>query len=296
MANINIEMTKNFLKKQLDHVPDLYFTNLDNILLPLACQPFENLGINIAIRIARKYGASVTVLHNGTRNMEDYVEKLAKFKINLVKKRTTRENISNAILNEANEDYQLVIMPSRRRLKWIDKFFITSISSEVIPKIDYDVLQVFPSKGGLPGEEAKVPEFNDIALLLSRDNRDPKLMFWTNALINSKNTIVSAYHISNIGSITPFASAYDTDVIIQEREKFEEMITGYSEIFGIDIDPNFILSHKIASTSSKLLNRNRPDIVIMGQTKKRKWWQIRTLTDKVLDWTETPIIVHHQPV
>lgn len=296
MNDVNFEKAKKFLRKEGNEIPDIFFTSLDRILLPIACQSFEYLGIEVAGRIARKYGASITVLHNGTRNVDRYISKLDKFKLSIEKKVTENKNTAEAILEEAENDYQLVIMPSRRRAKWIDKFFINSISAKVIPIIDYDVLQVFPSKGGLPGDESTIPDFTNIGVLLSRTQRDPKLMFWTNALLGYDNPSVKVYHLADIPSITPFKGAMDTDLLIQEKQEFDDYIEGYSDVFAMDMEAKFVLTHNIAEGSSKILKKDKPDIAIMGQTKEKPWYQIRSLSDKILDWTDVPVIVHHQPI
>lgn len=276
-------------------VPDLAM-DLDHILVPLACQSFEYIGVEVAKQIAREYGASVTLLHNGTRDLTPWKKIFEDFKIQVTAKITENEDTADAILEEADNGYQLLIMPSRRRLKWIDKFFINSISAKVIPKVDYDVLQIFPSKGGLPGDEEKIPEFTNIGILLPRAQRDPRLLFWANSLLQKEGAKLTAYHIADLPRLTPLKDALDTKVVVKESEDFETLVNAYQAIFSTEIEPRFILSHKIARTASNILNEDKPNIAVMGQTKESKWYQIRTLSDKILDRSDVPFIVHHQPV
>lgn len=295
MSMDDIDRTKRFLRTNGQFVPDQFFMDLDHILMPLSCQPFEKFGILIAAKIAKKYGASITALHVGNKNVNSYMSTFDDYKVKYdIIQEDKSKNIANTILDLAQNGFQLVIMPSRRRLRWIDKFLTNSISAKTIPYIDYDVLQVFPAKG--PITDDNLPDFSSIGLLLKRTHRDDKLIFWTNAFLTMRTATVTAYHIADLPSITPYAGALSSNVIKKEKEKFEDRISGYSQIFGVNIQPRFILSHRVGTTAAKNLNPVPDQIVIMGQTKVKKWYHIRSLSDKIIDWTKNPLIVHHQPL
>jgi len=278
-------------------IPDLA-VDLDRILVPLACQNFEKFGVEVAKQIAREYGASVTLLHNGSGNLDKWAIPFEEFKLDVTKIHTREDHSKtpDLIVEEAKNNYQLMIMPSRRRLKWIDKFFINSISDKVIDRVPYDVLQVFPGRGGMARDEEKIPEFNNIGILLPRAQRDPRLLFWGNSLLQKKGSKLTAYHIADLPRLTPMKVALDTKVVTEEHNDFTSLVNAYSQLLSTEIEPRFLVSHKIALTASNVLNKDQPDIAVMGQTKEKHWWQIRTLSDKILDTAEVPFIVHHLPV
>lgn len=296
-----VENEQEAIRRLIDEghqIPDLAI-DLDNILIPLACQNFEKIGVEVAKQIAREYGASVTLLHNGSGNLDKWAIPFEEFKLDVTKIHYKKDHSHTAdiIVEEASQnEYQLLIMPSRRRLKWIDKFFINSISNKVIDRIPFDVLQVFPGKGGMARDEEKIPEFEHIGILLSRAQRDPRLLFWANSLLQKEHAYLTAYHIADVPRVTPIKGALDTKVVIDEHKEFDTLVNAYGQIFSTRIDPRFLMSHEIATTASNILNKDQPDIAVMGQTKERHWWQIRTLSDKILDSSEVPFIVHHQPV
>jgi hypothetical protein len=276
-------------------MPDLAI-DLGNILVPIACQSFELLGIEVAKQIAHEYGANVTLMHNGKRDLDRYAKTFDNFPLKLTKKRTENPDTAEAIIDEATSgNYQLLIMPSRRRAKWIDKFFINSISAKVIPEVDFDVLQVFPAKEKIPGDNMTIPDFDRIAIMLSRTQRDPRLLFWGNSLLQKEHSSLIAFHIADLPRLTPMKVALDTQVVIKENDDFQTMARAYESIFSTDIDAKFLVSHKTALTASNFLNREKPDIAVMGQSKLSHWWQIRTLSDKILDAADVPFIIHHYP-
>ena len=287
------------LRQFFDHgfqIPDDYFIQLERILVPLACQPFEKFGVSIAKFIAHEYGASVTILHNGKRDPSAYAREFEQLRIpvEIITKRSL--DTPKVIIQEAQKGYQLLVMPSRRRAKWIDRFLITSVSAKVIPKVPYDVLQAYPMRGLIPGDEENVPEFEKIAILLPRTQRDPRLLFWANSLLIGKKGELHIYHIADLPALTPLKGALEADVIVKEKEAFEILVKGYASIFSTKMIPHFIVSHNIGKSAAAILNRDSPDVAIMGQSKREGRFGIRrTLSDYILDKARVPIIVHHQP-
>ncbi len=277
-------------------IPDDYFIELENILVPLALQPFERFGVAVAKFIAHEFGATVTILHNGRRDPEKFIKEFEELKIPVKVKISKKLDTIKVILEEAQkEDYQLMIMPSRRRLKWIDRFLLNSVSAKVIPKVTYDVLQAYPQKGRLPGDEEEIPRFEKIGILLPRTQRDPKLLFWANSLLIGKEGELHAYHIADLPNLTPLRGALEADVIVKEKEEFEVLVQGYEKIFSTKIVPHFIVSHNVGKAAAAVLNRDKPDLAIMGHSKREGRFGLkRTLTDYVLDTARIPMVIHHQ--
>ena len=296
---MSIEEDQMYLRKLMDEghqIPDLAI-DLNRILIPLACQNFEKTGVEVAKQIAREYGAEVTLLHNGSGNLDKWALPFEEFKlkVNKIHLKESHDKTPDLIVEEAKNNYQLMIMPSRRRLKWIDKFLINSVSAKVIDRIPYDVLQVFPAATGMARDEEKIPVFNHVGILLSRAQRDPRLLLWANSLLQEENSYLSAYHIADLPRLTPMRVALDTKVVTKENEDFTILTKAYEALFRTRIEPRFLISHKTALTAANILNKDKPDIAVMGQTKNKPWWQIRTLSDKILDTAQVAFILHHQP-
>ncbi|MCG3218022.1 MAG: hypothetical protein KAR35_03405, partial [Candidatus Heimdallarchaeota archaeon] len=62
-------------------IPDTLLTNLDRILVPSVGEPFENLGFEIAKRIAKQYGAEITILNNGKIDLSERKKKIEELNI-----------------------------------------------------------------------------------------------------------------------------------------------------------------------------------------------------------------------
>jgi len=285
------------LMEEGHQIPDLA-VELNRILIPLACQNFEKTGIQVAKFIAREYGAEVTLLHNGAGNLDKWAIPFEDLNIsvNKIHKKESHDKTAEIILEESKNDYQLMIMPSRRRQRWIDKFLINSISAKIIDEVPYDVLQVFPANTELARAEEKIPEFNNVGILLSRTQRDPRLLIWAHSLLQKENSFLTAYHIADVPRMTPKRIALETSVVVKEHNDFDTLVAAYEELLSTKIVPKFIISHKVSPTAAAVLNKDMPDIAVMGQTKPHPWWQIRTLSDKILDKAKTAFIVHHHPI
>ncbi len=277
-------------------IPDQFFMELDNILLPVCNQSFETLGTIITKFIANEFGAKVKLLHNGRRNIEHLATRFKEYNVKTEIKTTLNLNTAQTIIQEAKNDYQLLIMPSRRRSKLLDRFLVNSVSSKVIPKVKYDTLQIYPKKEEFVGDEEELPEFKHIAVLLPRTERDFRLLFFANALLVKKEGELHVYHISDVPAITPLKQALDSDLIMKERQKFYSLVKGYSKLFSTKIIPHFILGYNVKKAAAMTINENNPDLVIMGQSKlKSRFILSRTLSEHLLDKTKVPILVHHYP-
>ncbi len=273
--------------------PDAFFINLDEILLPLACKKFEELGVRVAGMIAAEYGASITLLHDGKRDPTRYVPILRSLGV----KKDIRVKVSNegnpprAILKEINsEDYQLLVMPSRRRLKLYDRLMLNSVSRKILHQVPFNVLQVYPPRSGSPPTT-----FRKVGMLLPRSVRDVYLLYWGNALLGREGELL-AYHVADLPGITPLRRGLESNIFQEEKRDFELLVKGYAELFSTDIKPIFLASHSILRGIKKLLKTYPPDIVLLGQSRKKRRFGIRRLlSEKLLDKFNQAMIVHHFP-
>ncbi len=289
------EIGVDVLNKFFDHYgepPDMFFLNLERILLPLACKKFEKLAIYTAGAIASEYGASITLLHDGKKDPSQYIPELRRMgvKKNIEVRITKYGDPVRSILEESKNDYDLLVLPSRRRLKLIDKIMLRSISRSILHRIPFHILQVYPPRHG------KVPDtISRVGLLLPRTVRDLHLIYWANALLSKKGELL-AYHIADIPQITPLRMVMDDDVIQKERENFKILVEGYSKLFTTKITPYFLASHNIIKGIKELIQRTKPDLVFLGQSRKTRRFTIRrSLSENLLDKFNCPMVVHHFP-
>ncbi len=273
--------------------PDTFFVNMESILLPLACKPFENLAIRIAGMIAGEYGARITLLHDGKKDPTRYVPILRKLGVRkeVFVKVTSLKDPAKSILTEIKkEDYQLLILPSRRRLKLIDKVMFNSVSRKILHQVPFHVLQVYPARDG------RIPtSFQRVGLLLPRTVRDLYLIYWANALLGKEGKLL-AYHVADIPGIIPLRRGLESNIFQEEKRDFELLVAGYSELFTTHIKPVFLASHSILKGIKELLKSHPPDIVLLGQSRKTRRFMIRRLlSEKLLDKFNQPMVVHHFP-
>ena len=269
-------------------IPDTLLTNLDRILVPSVGEPFENLGFEIAKRIAKQYGAEITILNNGKIDLSERKKKIEELNIRCKIVNTHHLSNAKAIVEEASKgDYQLVIFSSRRRLKFLDWLITRSTSRRVIPKIKCDVLQVYPKKN----EEA-IPDFSKIGVMLPRTERDSHLIYWGIPLL-SENGVIEAFHFSDFPRITPMKNVIDSDLIVEEKHNFKVLTHGYSALLSTDINPHFILSHSVAHGAAQVMNKMNLGVCFLGQSQKKGYFWRRSLSYKVILKLKSALIIHH---
>ena len=277
--------------------PDEYFRDLHRILLPIQGEPFENEAISVARLIARKFGSVVTMLHIGPKNLSEiqqaFTQANAKFETCMIEQGEPHK----VILNELEtQDYQLLIMPSRRRPRLRQRLSFNSISAKVIPESNCDVLQIFHRHPDNHDDTGfKIHQFQRIATLLPGSIRDLDLLYYANAMLTSRNSSMQSYYFAKLPYITPAHEATQSTAYDAEKDTFQTIIDAYSMFFGTRINGEFVVTRNLDRGAANFLNREqkRPDIVFFGQTKHRKWNELRTLSDKFIDRILPAVAVHH---
>ncbi|MHA1827109.1 MAG: hypothetical protein ACTSX6_00525 [Candidatus Heimdallarchaeaceae archaeon] len=275
---------------------DVYFLNLDKILVPINDQAFECMGLEIAFYIAHEYGARLDLLHIGSEvssNIDNYLNKLAKYEIehNLII--IKEKNVPKAIVDFWRKNkHTLVLMSGRRRPTFFDKMTIQSISSSVIPLIHTEVLQVFPPKMKKISDKLK-----NIAVLLPYSSRDPFLLRWASAVAApQKSAKVRVYHISSVPVTVPLLEALNEKEIKKEEKTFKQYIKRYEDVFGQIIQPKFVLGHSVEKTLTSIFEKDEPDLVIIGKSKLANFWDKlkKPLSSKIRDkLLDTGVCIHH---
>jgi len=275
---------------------DVYFLNLDRILVPIGGKKFECAGMELAFYIAHEYGAHIDFLHVGSdpgSEIDGYLKKLAKFEVEhdlIIQKNI---NVPKTIIDFWKEKrHNLVLMSGRRRPTIFDKMTIQSISNSVIPHIGTEVLQVFP-----PTMRKISDKLKNIAVLLPYSNRDPFLLRWASAIAApQKNAKVRVYHIAEVPDTVPLIGALHEKEIKKEEKSFREYLKRYEDIFGQIIQPKFIIGHKVVSSLEFIFKKDEPDLVIIGKSKQRDFWSKLTkpLSSKIRDKLLNPgVCIHH---
>jgi hypothetical protein len=275
---------------------DEFFLNLDRILVPYGGKEFECMGLELAFYIAHEYGAHLDLLHVGAdpgNNIDSYLKKLAKFEIehDLVVK--DNKNVTQTIIDYwKKHKHNLVIMSSRRRPTFLDKITVKSISNTIIPEIHTEVLQVFPPKIKKMSDKLK-----KVAVLLPYSRRDPFLLRWASAIAApQKGAKIKVYHISRVPELIPLREARNEKEIKKEEKIFKDYMKNYSMVFGQILKTKFVIGHKIQSSLKFIFSKDEPDIVIIGKSKQRSFFQklSRPLSSKIRDkLLNTGVCIHH---
>ena len=275
---------------------DVYFLNLDRILVPIGCKEFECMGLEIAFYIAHEYGGKIDLLHIGKdvgTSIDSFLKKLSQYEIEHDLIILDKKNVSEAIIEYWKENkHNLVIMSGRRRPTIFDKMTTKSISTSIIPHIQTEVLQIFP-----PTIKKISNKLKNIAILLPYSTRDPFLLRWASAIAApQKSAKVKVYHIVEVPSTLPLRGALDEVEIRNEQKSFRAYLKRYEDIFGQIVQPKFIIGHKVLSSLKFIFGKDEPDLVIIGKSKQRGFFEkiTKPLSSKIRDkLLNTGVCIHH---
>lgn len=289
------------MQKFDDSIPstDDFFIGLEKIFLPIAGRKFEKLAIEITKFIAHEYGSHVLLYHVGSDEknaiIDEFVSTLKSIKVKvdveiepIGKGRTIPQMI---IRRYESEPFQLMVIPSKRRSKRIDKFLWNSVSAKVIPHVGIDVLQVYARK--------KIPQdivLNDIGCLIPFSRRDPYLIRWATAIITSKigTHPLIAYHVDEYPEVTPYELVKQDPSYITHKKNFEERMKYYSTRYSVEMKTQMVIGKKMQITLEQMLDRDNLDLVIMGSTKiPAKFHFGRTMSEKLIDKFKCGVVIHH---
>ncbi|MFW9929867.1 MAG: universal stress protein [Candidatus Thorarchaeota archaeon] len=275
---------------------DAFFTDLDNMLLPVAGKVYETQNILVSAYIAKKYNVKITLLHVGNN---EYAFNTAEsifndFKITYEKKIKPGNHIASQICQTYNEgNYQLISLSSRRKHRFPERLFEKSVSFEVVNNVDCTVLQVHPPRYG-----QKEREIGDLFLLFDGSERDAYIARW-GKLISSigMKSKVTAYHVLSLPEIFPLDEAPNISSITNSKMIFEKYSIELGKRFGLNLKPYFMYGHSKVNTIAGQTEIYEPDAIIMGHTKdKGLRYRLRTpLAYRIMNKVNCAVIVHHTP-
>ena len=273
--------------------PDEFFVSLDKILLPVSGKDFEWISIGVATVLARKYNAEITLFHVGSADLGSFTSYFIgkKVRFNLVVKE--KGKIADLITQEViNGKYTLLIMPSRRRKRYFDKFKLDSISAKVIPNVKCDILQIYSTKH--PPYILQSLSLENIFLLMSFSKKDPFLLFYANAFLSARGKIM-AYRFLPVPVITPLQQSMIGQSYMEEENKLFSLIDNYTKFLSTDIYPKVVICHDVERAIPSTLKSEpiEPSVVIFGNSKRPKWYRLRNLSDKLIDKLESAVIVYY---
>ncbi len=275
---------------------DEFFLNLDRILVPYGGKEFECMGLELAFYIAHEYGAHLDLLHVGTdpgKNIDGYLKKLAKYEIEHDLVVQDNKNVTQTIINYwKKHKHNLVIMSSRRRPTVFDKITVKSISNTIIPEIHTEVLQVFP-----PRIKKISSNIKNVAVLLPYSKRDPFIIRWASAIAApQKGANIRVYHITRVPEVVPLRGARNEEEIKKEEKIFKDYMDNYAKVFGQIIKTKFVIGYKIISALHFIFGKDEPDIVIIGKSRQRSFFQklSKPLSSRIRDkLLNTGVCIHH---
>lgn len=287
--------------ERVDALPstDDFFIGLENIFFPIAGKKFEKLALTITKFIAHEYGARVMLYHVGSDEnkpiFEELINLLKSVKVKVVfesEPLTKGMTIPQMIIRRYEaEPFQLMIIPSKRRSKRIDKFLWNSVSAKVIPNVGIDVLQVYARK--------KIPQeivLKDIGCLIPFSNRDPYLIRWAASIITSKvdaNPLI-AYHVDEYPLVTPSGFVSKDPEYLKHKADFEKRMKYFSERYSVEMKTQMVIGKIMQKTLEQALNRDNLDLVLMGATKMPPKYHFgRTMSEKLIDKLKCGVVIHH---
>lgn len=273
--------------------PDEFFVSLDHILVPVSGKEFEWISIAVASVLARRYNAEITLFHVGDTNLDHFTEFLAKRRVQYNLKRVSEGYVPQLITDElTRKQYNLLIMPSRRRKRYLDRLKLDSISAKVIPNTKCNILQIYAPKR--PPYEITSLALDDIFLLMSFSKKDPYLLFFANSFLSAQGQI-HAYRFLQVPFITPLQQSMRGQAYSEEEKKFFSLIDNYSQFLSTDIIRKIIVCHDLERSIPSTLKSEptNPSVVIFGNSRRPKWYQLRNLSDKLIDKLDSAVIVYY---
>jgi amino acid transporter len=288
------KLTKH-IKPRADYIPEAFFTTyLRNILVPLRGKPFEWDGIRIAVHLAHEFGPKVTLYHYGEEKKEKfdiYKHELEKYKINFelkivcpkTKNPSPRDVIQHFVDLTSSGEYQLAILPSRRKRKFRE----ISISHNVLRKIPIPGLQVFPAK------KSEIPEkftFENVGSLTPGSKRDPFLLQLGIAVVSStKRSSLVAYHWTHVPRlITPEVMSKAPGV----KEEIAIFLHNIGEAMrmGVPIEQRHIVGHDFIRSITEVVRKDHLELLFLGYGKPRLG---QRPSEKLVQKINCTIVVFH---
>ncbi|MFW9903917.1 MAG: APC family permease [Candidatus Thorarchaeota archaeon] len=261
-------------RPRADYIPEEFFTTyLSNILVPVRGRSYEWDTIRIAIHIAHEFGPQVTLYHYGFEPKEtfrNFTNELKRFHIqhevkiiNPPRKNISPRDIIQHLIEVANTgDYQLAILPSSRRRKFLE----ISISHNALRKMPIPGLQVFPSK---KDKIKKKITFEHVGTLTPGSKRDPFLIQLGIALVSSTRIAdLVAYHWTHVPKlITPEVMSEATGV--QESISIFLHNIGEALRMGIPIEQRHVLGHDFVKSIAEVVKEDQLELLILGYGRPR---------------------------
>lgn len=279
-----------------DYIPEEFFTTvLENILVPIRGRHFEWDTIRIAIFLAHEFGPKITLYHLGFKTEEsfqEYTDELERFKIRYELKIVTpsRKNLSsNEIIQHlidmaSTGEYQLTILPARRRRK----FWETSMSHNAIRKMPIPGLQVYPS---CEKKISKKFTFDRVGALTPGSKRDPFLLQLGIAVVSSSTRTANliAYHWTHVPKLITPKVMSEAPGVQEEIAVFLHHI-GEALRMGIPIEQRHVLGHDFVRSIAEVVKKDQLELLILGYGKPRLG---RRLSEKLVQEIDCTAIVFH---
>ncbi|UCG03513.1 MAG: amino acid permease [Candidatus Heimdallarchaeota archaeon] len=282
-------------RPRANYIPEAFFTTvLNNILVPVRGRSFEWDTIRIAIHIAHEFGPKVTLYHFGFKTKDsfsDYTDEFKRFRIpyevKIVapshKNISSRDIIQHMIEVASTGEYQLAILPSRRKRK----FGQISVSHNALRKMPIPGLQVFPGKKEII--EKKLT-FEHVGALTPGSKRDPFLIQLGIAMVSSTRIAdLVAYHWTHVPKlITPKVMSEAPGV--QENISIFLHTIGEALRMGIPIEQRHVLGHDFVKSIAEVVKKDQLELLILGYGKPRLG---RRPSEKLVQNIDCTAVVFH---
>ena len=284
--------------KEGNMTADLFFTDLESMLVPVSGGKFETTNWEISAQIARKYNVLVDLLYVGKnpKKIEKVIQMMDNYgvKYNIIIKKKNGKPVAKIITDVYNKgNYQLITMASRRSKGFVDRLFNTSVSKKIVDTIDTPLLQVHP-----PKYHQRKSDIANMFLLFDGSDRDFYLSRYASIFASvgkQGNTI--AYHVVEIPMIMSPEDVADLPVIKRSADNFQLYAQRITSRVGLDVQAKLLYGHSIVLSLKGATEIHEPDAVLIGHTKDSGIWNsLRTrLAYRIMREINSSVIVYHAP-
>lgn len=277
---------------------DLFFMELERMLVPVSGLKFETTNWEISAQIARKYNVHIDLLYVG-RHPEKVVKAARMMdnygvKYDIITKKKNTKPVADIITDVYKKgDYQLITMASRRTKGIVDRVFNTSVSKRIVDTLDVPLLQVHP-----PKYHQRKSDIANMFLLFDGSERDFYLSRYASVIASvGKHGSTRAYHVVEIPMIMPLEEVADLPVIKRSAHNFQLYSQRITSRVGLDVESILLYGHNIVSSLKEATEKHEPDAVLIGHTKDSGIWNsLRTrLAYRIMREINSTVIVYHSP-
>ncbi|MHA2504021.1 MAG: amino acid permease [Candidatus Kariarchaeaceae archaeon] len=270
------------------------YENLERIMVTVSGKKHESQAIQLASAMAEKYDIHVDMVNVGG-DPAVFDEAKTILGNNFVKYSRIQEDgdpFDKLIEIYNRNNYQLIIMGSRRQNSVWDRLMNTSMTEKVVNTVPCPVIQVHPARYG-----QGYGDIDDMFVLFSGDIRDSYLARWAR-ILDSFGTASSvfAYHYINVPLLVPLDGVSEHPAILESIDNFDEYVADLADKVELPgVRPIVLFGHNFTSSIVSATQGREPDAILIGHTYDEGFRnRLRTpLAYRIMNKVDCVLIVYH---